>query len=96
MREISEMFASGPEFFGVEADVIGVTEHLLENEAGLLRIAGAGETFRIPEGSHAEGYFLARKSIGLGVAYAVAMDQRILDQLVFDRAQSGKPAGVRG
>src|SRR5687768_10632152 len=94
LGEVSEMFAGGTEFFGVEADVVGVAEHLFENEAALQRITGTRETFGIPEGAHAEGAFLARKTIRRRATDAVTMHERVFDQFAFNRFHGREPASI--
>ena len=43
------MFARGAELFGVKAEVVGVAERLLEDEASLPQVAGPGQALDIPK-----------------------------------------------
>ena len=54
LREVAEGLALGAGLLGVEAEVIGVAEHALEDDAGLLEfiregLAGPGEGLDEPE-----------------------------------------------
>ncbi len=42
LREITQSLAGGPDFLGVEAEVVGVGEQLLEGEAGVVESACPG------------------------------------------------------
>ena len=37
LREVSQRLAAGPDLLGVESQVIGIAEHLLEDEPGLFQ-----------------------------------------------------------
>src|SRR5687768_7405689 len=42
LREVPELLAGGADLLGVEAEVVGVGEHLLERQPGLVHPARAG------------------------------------------------------
>src|SRR3954470_17154653 len=94
LREISEELALRPEFFRVEAYVVGISEHLLENKPGFQRVASPGQAFRKPKGADTESPFLTWQAIGSGFANAVAVHERILHQNILNAFQRGKPKGV--
>jgi hypothetical protein len=94
LGKIAEVFAFRPEFLGIESDMIGVAQHLFENEASLLRIASAGEGLGVPECANTEGSLHPRDPIGRSFTDAVTVNERVFDQLVFDGAECGKPAGI--
>src|SRR5690348_10276665 len=47
--KITEMLAAWPQFFGEKADVIGITQSLFEEEAGLFQIPASRQAFDVPE-----------------------------------------------
>ncbi len=76
--------------------MVRVAEHLLEEEAGLVQIAGPRQALDIPERAHAKGAFAAAKSIGSRELGMVAVDQGIVNELGFDGLQVLKPARIGG
>src|SRR6516165_12200156 len=52
--EVAERFATRTRLLGVQAEVVGVGQHLLEDEAGLLGAARPGQCFHQPERTHIE------------------------------------------
>jgi len=55
LRKISQRFAGGADLFSVQADVIGVRQHFLENQPRLVHAARSRQHFHHPEGADAEG-----------------------------------------
>src|SRR6187402_1502631 len=55
LGEVAQVLAGGAKLFGIEAHVVRVSEHLFEDEARSLHVAGAGQAFGKPKGAHAEG-----------------------------------------
>src|SRR5262245_31138366 len=86
LREVAEVLAALAELLAVEPEVVGIAEHLLEVEPGPLEIAEAREAFHVPEGTHAERSLVAGQAIGERVAEPIAVDERIADEVLFDRA----------
>src|SRR3954454_12054789 len=58
--EVAEVAPRGIHFLGVEAEVVRVPVHLLEEEPGLVEVAGAREALDEPVGAHAERALAAR------------------------------------
>ena len=54
LGKVSEGFPVRADLLGVEAEVIRVAQHLLEEEAGLFESAGTGQRFDQPERADAE------------------------------------------
>src|SRR5262245_14661176 len=54
LREVPQVLAAGTQLLAVEADVVGVAQHLLEEEPGLLEIARPGDALDEPERAHRE------------------------------------------
>ncbi len=83
LREIAEGLAAGARLLGVEAEVVGITEHLLEEQAGVVQpvrfdVAGAGERVDEPEGAHVEGPLPARQPIrGSGEIVPIAVKNAV-------------------
>ena len=53
--KLPELLAGEPDLLGVQAQVVGVGEHLLEGQPRLLEPAGAGQRVDVPEGADREG-----------------------------------------
>src|SRR5207245_9769802 len=88
------MLRLGAELLAVQPQVIGVAEHLLEEEPRLLQVAHTGEALDVPEGAHRERALLAGEPVGESTGEAIAVDQGVTHQLVLDRAQRRDPARV--
>src|SRR3569832_814244 len=59
LRKVSERFADRSGLFGIESEVVGIPEHLLEDQPGAVELlavepAGAGHRLHQPEGAHIE------------------------------------------
>ena len=59
LREIAEMLTAMADLLREEPQVIGVAEHLLEQEARLLQVARPCQALDVPEGAQPEGALLA-------------------------------------
>ena len=103
LGEIAKGLALGAGLLGVEAEVIGVAEHPLEDDAGLVELlrvglAGAGQRLDQPEGAHVEGAFVAGESIHTG---RVAMDEAVAHEaavarVLHDGVERAEHAGIGG
>src|SRR5271155_1515325 len=81
LREVAQRLAAGAGLLGVEAEVVGVTEHLLEEQPSVfqsrrVRPAGTGERLDQPEGAHVEGSLAARQPVR-GNGGIVPVDQAV-------------------
>src|SRR5262245_22844609 len=52
LRKVPQVFAARSQFLGVEAEVVGISQGLLEEEAGLFQITGPRQALHIPERAH--------------------------------------------
>jgi hypothetical protein len=77
---------------GVEAYVVGVGEHLLEDHSGLSDAARSCEGFYVPERAEAEGALAVGYAVRAG--QGVAVDQAVGDQLAADLVQGGQESRV--
>src|SRR5207342_2874894 len=93
--EVAERLPRRPDLLGVEAEVVGVGEHLLEGETRLVESAGAGERLDVPEGADREGALFALEAVG-GGGDVVPVDQAVADQLLRDRVEGRQPAAIGG
>src|SRR5262245_34497713 len=75
LGEVAEVLRLKAKLLAVQPQVIGVPEHLLENEPGLVQVAHSGEALDIPEGAHRKGAFHPREPVGESVAEAITVDQ---------------------
>ena len=69
--EVAQCLAAGTGLFRVQAEMIGIAEHLLEEkprvfEPGRVGAAGPRESLHQPERAHVECPFPARKPVGRG------------------------------
>src|SRR5262249_19231072 len=63
LREVPQVFAARSQFLGVEAEVVGISQGLLEEEAGLFQIPGPRQALHIPERAHGKGALLAQEPV---------------------------------
>src|SRR5437870_3966655 len=97
LREVAQSLAAGTSLFGVQANMVRITEHLLEEqpgvfEAGRVGAAGARERLNEPERTHVEGALAARQPIG-GGGGVVPVDQTVRGQTA---RGDGPPDRVQG
>src|SRR5690242_1784841 len=93
--EVAERLAGRPDLLGVEAEVVGIGQHLLEGQAGLVQVPGPGHRLHVPERADRERALLALEPVRRGLD-VVAVDEAIGDKLLADRVQGREPAGSRG
>jgi hypothetical protein len=96
LGKVAEVFTTWSEFLGIEPEVIGIAEGLVEQESGLLEIAGTGDALDVPERAHGEGAFVAAESVVSGFLSVIAEDEGILDEDLFDAAKGEEPAAIVG
>ena len=94
LREVAEVLCLGAELFAVQPEVIGVAEHLLEDEARLVQVTHARQALDIPEGAHRERPFLSREPVGESARETITIHERVAHQLPLDRAQRRDPPRV--
>ena len=87
------MFPGAADLLGVQAQVVGVGEHLLERQPRLLQAPGAGERLDVPERACREGAFRAAHPVRAGLR-VVPVDQGIGYQGGGERVEGGQPLGV--
>ena len=68
LGEVAQGFTAAARLLSVKAEVVAITEHLLEEQACLLQesrvgMAGAGQGLNQPEGAHVEGALAARQAV---------------------------------
>ena len=76
LREIAELFAGRPHLLGVQAEMVGVGEHLLKREPRRVQAAGPGQCLDVPERADRERALLAGESVRRGLG-AIAVDEAI-------------------
>src|SRR6188474_2631807 len=89
LRKVAQVLRLRPELLAIESEMIGVAEHLLEEEAGLLQITHARQALDIPERAHRERALGAREAVGEAVAQSIPVHERIAHQLTLDAPQGG-------
>src|SRR5215216_2889644 len=55
LGEVAQLLPGLADLLGVQAQVVGVGEHLLEDQPGLLQASRTGQRIHIPEGTDREG-----------------------------------------
>src|SRR5436190_10843412 len=88
------MFPLRSKLFRVEADVVRITKHFLEDKTPFLHVAAARKTFRKPKRAHAKCSFRAGKPVGCRLADAITVNERIFHEHAVDHLQSGEPARI--
>src|SRR5215471_17406772 len=76
LREVAELLARRPDLLREQAQVVGVREHLLEDQAGFLQAAGAGQRVGVPEGANGEGALVTEQAVRRG-AGVISVDQTV-------------------
>src|SRR5215203_2438896 len=84
LGEVAQSFATRPDLLGVEAEVVSVAEHLLEDEPGFIEPARAGERLDEPERAQAERAFRPHEAVRR-LLNVVAEDEAVGDQAVVFR-----------
>src|SRR5215470_14695358 len=84
LRKIAKRFALRPGLLCVKAKMVGITQHTLEEQHGLIqlfwiRLTCARQRLNEPERAHVECAFLARESINTGVG-RVAVHKTVADK----------------
>ena len=92
LREVAQGLAGVPDLLGVEAEVVGVAEHLLEHQARFVHTPGARQRLDEPERAQAERAFFAREAVG-GLLDVVAVHEAVGDEPAVARGPVG---GVEG
>src|SRR5258706_8744918 len=82
--KVPQNFTSGPNLLGIQSNVVGVGQHLLENQACLLETTCTRQGLDQPESTDAKGSFLAPKAIVCCQQRVVAIDVRVVRQLLLD------------
>src|SRR5579872_552999 len=96
LREIPEMLAFESQLLRIEAQVIGISEHLFKIKSRLFQQARAGKTLHIPESAHRKRSFPAREAIRGSHLRAVPVDEGVGDQVLLDPPERREPARVLG
>jgi len=64
LREIAELLAGAADLLGIQAEVIGVSVHLLKNQSRVVEPPGAGEGVNVPERAQGEGALITGQPVG--------------------------------
>src|SRR4028119_72833 len=79
LREVAQGLAGVPDLLGVQPEVVGVAEHLLEHQARLVHPTCARQRLDEPERAQAERAFFAREAVG-GLLDVVAVHEAVRDE----------------
>src|SRR5471032_2985733 len=93
LRKIAQRFATDRNLFGVETNVVRISQHFLEYKPSFVHASRSHQCFCVPERTRAESTFLAGKAVQR-ITARIAEDQRIDAQFVADGIERGKPARV--
>src|SRR5215204_4023561 len=97
LGKVAQSLAGGPHLLGVESEVVGVGEHLLESKTGVVEPASPGQAIDEPEGADVEGALEGSfEGIGGGVVDVVAAHEGVVGQLLLYPGERGEPARVCG
>src|SRR6266571_8226509 len=77
LREIPQRFTIGANFFGVEAEMIGIGEHFFKNIPRLLQVASPREGLHQPEGTHVKRAFRSSQPITSPLPDLIAIHQTV-------------------
>src|SRR5262245_59241471 len=95
--KVAQSFAAVTDLLCIKADMISITKHLLEYQAGFFNSAGPCQCLNQPETADAEGAFAPADAVHrILVAERVAMHQAIHRQSILDSLQGPDHARVGG
>src|SRR5215510_12609521 len=95
--KVAQCFTAVTDLLCIKADVISITKHLLEHQAGFFNSACPRQCLNQPETADAEGSFAPADSVHrFVVAEGVAMHQTIHRQSILDSLQGPNHARVGG
>src|SRR2546422_4395292 len=84
LREVAEQLAGAPDLLGVEAEMVRVGEHLVEDEQCLVQPARAGKRLDVPERANRERALGALDPVRRGLD-VVGEHEAVRDELARDR-----------
>lgn len=84
LGKVAQMFAPEAEFFSVQAEMIGVSQRLLEKEAGFVQVTGPRQALYVPERAHRKRAFLPQEPVIECVAGLITIDQRVGNQYLLN------------
>src|SRR5215207_2359999 len=94
LGEVAQRLAPRPNLLGVEAEVVGIGEHLLQGEAGLVEAASLRQALDEPEGAEAEAPLVAPETVWGGFLGLVAVHERVVGELFLNAVEGREPARV--
>src|SRR5215471_10435280 len=95
--KVAQSFAAVTDLFRIKANMISITKHLLEHQAGFFNSAGPCQCLNQPETADAEGAFAAADAVNrVIVAERIAMHQTIPRQSILNPLQGPNHARVSG
>src|ERR671911_1432020 len=95
MGKVAQCFPRVAYLFGIQLEVIGVGEHLLQSESGLLEVSSPGEALHQPERADSEGTMIILRSVTCGLSL-VAFYKHVVGQLLLHAVEGCKPAWICG
>src|SRR5262245_40654660 len=94
---VAQSLAAVADLFRIKTNMISITKHLLEHQAGFFNSAGPCQCFNQPETADAERAFAAADAVHrVLVAERVTMHQTIHRQSILDPLQGPNHARVGG
>src|SRR5215210_1052739 len=95
MGEVAQCFPRVAYLFGIQPEVVGVGEHLLQSESGLIEASSPGEALHQPERADTESTLIVRRTVICGLSL-VALYEHVVGQLLLHAVEGGEPAWICG
>src|ERR687897_2369113 len=95
MGKVAQCFPRVAYLFGIQLEVVGVGEHLLQSESGLLEVSSPGEALYQPERANTKCTLIVRRTVICGLSL-VALYEHVVGQLLLHTGESSEPAWICG
>src|ERR671914_156836 len=93
--EVAQCFPSVAYLFSIQLEVIGVGEHLLQNEPGLIEASSPGEALHQPERADTEGTLIVCGTFACRLSL-LALYEHVVGQVLLQSIEGGEPAWICG
>src|SRR5579862_8995942 len=96
LREVPQVLSAAAQPLGVEAEMVCVAEHLVEEQARFFEPVRACEALDEPEGARGKAAFAPVQTVDGVDSYVIAVDEAVFSQGLFDGVHGGEPARIDG
>src|SRR3712207_733787 len=91
LGKVAQGLARRAYLLGVEPEMVGVGEHLLQGEAGVFEASRLREALDVPERAQVEGAFEAAEAVWGGVLRLVPQHEVVVNELLLYALEGREP-----